>query len=104
MKNLTEFKKYLATPEASLRMISLEWLKNGEWVNTEVRNPNFRAVKVLQTNAVAFADETTKSGKSWLWFGKASEWAFDEASQIAVNLSGGTRITYKWANTTVLGN
>lgn len=98
MKTLADLKRYLALPEASLRMVSLEWLRDGEWVSTHVRNPNFRGVAVLQTNAVALADDTVKSGKSWLYFGKASEWAFDEGSNLIVNLSGSTRITYKWAN------
>lgn len=97
MKTLADLKRYLALPNAAMRMVSIEWLRDGEWQVTPVRNPDFRGVAVLQSNAVAFED-ATKSGKSWLYFGKASEWAFDEASQIAVNVSGGTRITYKWAN------
>ena len=105
MKNLSELKKYLALPNAALRMVSLEWLKNSEWVSTELKPElkQFRFVGKLQTNAVALKTEGTKSGLSWLWFGKASEWAFDRSTNTAVNLSGGTRITYKWANVAIIG-
>lgn len=105
MKNLSELKKYLALPNAALRMVSLEWLKGGEWISTEVKPAmqQFRFVGKLQTNAVALQTENTKSGLSWLYFGKASEWAFDTSTNTAVNLSGGTRITYKWANVAIPG-
>jgi hypothetical protein len=92
MNNLAEFKRYLARPDANIRMMSIEHLRNGEWVSGPVKYPDWRSVDKLQTNAVKF------EGGSWLYFGKASEWAFDNASGIAVNLSGHTRLTYKWAN------
>jgi len=100
MKNLTEFKKYLAHPDASLRMVALEWFRDNEWVSVPVKNPNYRGVAKLQTNAVALADEDGK--KSWLYFGNASEWLFDNSTNLAVNLSGGCRITYKWANIAIV--
>ena len=97
MHNLSELKKYLALPGASMRMVSYEWLKGNEWVSSPVKYPDYRGVAKLQTNAVAF--ESPEGAKpSWLYFGKASEWAFDHNSGLAVNLSGQCRITYKWAN------
>jgi hypothetical protein len=96
MKNLAELKRYLAQPNAALRMESLEWFHNGEWVSEVVKNPNFRGVAKLQTNCFALETDT-ESGTSWLWFGKASEWAFDTTTNRMVYLSSGTRITYRWA-------
>lgn len=104
MKNLSEFKKYLALPNAALRTISLEWLVNGEWKQIKL-NPdmhNYRFVGKLQTNAVALITENTEDGLSWLDFGHASEWAFDKSTNTIIKLSGGTRITYKWANVAIV--
>ena len=103
MHNLSEFKKYLANPAASVRMVSLEYLKNGGWESVAVHDPNFRDVAKLQTNAVSFKS-STGGNDSWLSFGRASEWAFDHSAGIAVNVSGGTRITYKWANFIIVEN
>lgn len=105
MNNLTELKKYLALPNAALRMVSLEWLKGNEWVSVKLKPEleEFRLVAKLQTNAVALITDNTPAGISWLDFGKASEWAFDKTTNTAVNLSGGTRITYKWANVAIIG-
>jgi hypothetical protein len=96
MKNLAELKRYLAQPNAALRMESLEWYQDGKWVNLEIKHPNFRGVAKLQTNSFALKTDT-ESGASWLQFGKASEWAFDTTTNRMVYLSSGTRITYRWA-------
>jgi hypothetical protein len=92
MKTLADFKRYLATPDAQLNMIELSY--NG--VDKPVKDWGFRRVAKLQTNSVALATPTLASGKSWLDFGKASEWTFNEANKSAVNESNGTRITYLW--------
>jgi hypothetical protein len=102
MKNLSELKRYLTLKGAALRLVSYEWLKGNEWVSVPPHNPNFRFVAKLQTNAVALEDDTMKSGKSWLDFGKASEWAFDRSTNTMVRLSGGVRLTYKWANVAII--
>lgn len=98
MKTLSDFKRYLATPKAALRMISLDYYQNNEWVSRPVRNPEWREIGKLQTNAFTLVTPSSKSGASWLYFGKASEWSFDSGSNLIVNLSGGTRLTYVWAN------
>lgn len=100
MKTLADFKRYLALPNAALRMVSLEWYdtNRGEWVSRPPHNPNYRGVAILQSNAVALADELTKSGKSWLYFPKASEIAFDSAGNMITITERGTRMVYQWAN------
>lgn len=105
MKNLSDLKKYLALPNAALRMVSLEWLRGNEWVSVELKPElkQFRFVGKLQTNRVALETDNTESGLSWLDFGRANEWAFDTSTNTAVNLSGGTRMTYKWANVAIIG-
>ena len=101
MKNLTDLKHYLTLPNAALRMMSLEWLINGEWVNIPLKPElaQFRMVSKLQTNAVELV---TGNGVSRLSFGKASEWAFDKSVNIAVTVRDATRITYKWANLAIV--
>ena len=101
MKNLAELKHYLTLPNAALRMVSLEWFMNGEWVKIPVKPElaQFRFVSKLQTNAVELV---TGDGVSRLDFGRASEWAFDKSVNIAVNVSDATRITYKWANLAIV--
>lgn len=70
MKNLAEFKRYLATPGACVRLVSI----NGHPPRPELAE--WRTVAVLQTNAVAFTT-ANKSGKSWLHFSPAKDWTFD---------------------------
>jgi hypothetical protein len=70
MNTLADFKRYLATPNARVRMISF----HGQTPNPALAE--WRTVAKLQTNAVAFAT-ANNSGKSWLEFGKASGWTFD---------------------------
>lgn len=96
MKTLADFKRYLATPEATLQMVAIEHRNpnTGEWVSKPPHNPNPRKVAKVQTNSIALLDPMTKSGKSWLDFGKASEWQFDSASNTAVNETKYTRLTY----------
>jgi hypothetical protein len=105
VKNLSELKKYLALPKAALRMTNLEWYDGREYRSQTIKLElqQFRFVGKLQTNRVALETDNTESGLSWLDFGKASEWAFDTSTNTAVNLSGGTRITYKWANVAIPG-
>jgi hypothetical protein len=69
MNTLADFKRYLATPGAKVRLISI----NGATPRPELAE--WRTVATLQTNAVAFVT-ANKSGKSWLYFGKASDWRF----------------------------
>jgi hypothetical protein len=92
MKTLADFKRYLATPDASLKMIHLSY--NGQ--ERPVFTNEWRTVAKLQTNSVALRTPTNKSGKSWLEFGKASEWLFDEQNKTCQNESNGTRIVYEW--------
>jgi hypothetical protein len=92
MKTLADFKRYLATPDARLELIELSY--NG--IDKPVKDRGFRAVAKLQTNSVALATPTNKSGKSWLDFGKASEWTFNEANKSAIYESRGTKLTYLW--------
>ena len=101
MKNLTELKHYLSLPKAALRMVSMEWLVNGEWINIQVKPEleQFRFVAKLQTNAVELF---TGDGVSRLTFGRASEWAFDKSMNLAFYASEDTRITYCWANLAIV--
>jgi hypothetical protein len=101
MKNLTEFKHYLTLPKAALRMVSLEWFINGEWVSIQVKPElaQFRFVAKLQTNAVELF---TGNGVSRLTFGKAREWTFDKSMNLAFYSSDDTRITYIWANLAII--
>ena len=94
MKTLTDLKRYLATPNATLTMTGHALLnRNQEWIPSPVlHNPNPRTVKKLQTNAVALNDNATKSGESWLDFGKASEWTFTDNT--ATLTSSFVRLTY----------
>ena len=98
MNTLADFKRYLALPEAALRLVSHEWwnYNTNEWNANTPHNPNFRGVAVLQTNAVALEDENGK--RSWLTFPKASEIAFDKANSLITITSQGSRLVYKWAN------
>lgn len=100
MRSLADFKRYLALPNAAMRMVSHEWYNGNtkEWIIKPPHNPNFRGVAILQSNAVAFDDDTTKSGKSWLYFPKASEVAFDNATNQVTITERGTRLVYEWAN------
>lgn len=66
---LADFKRYLTTPGATVRLVSV----NGHPAALAVSG--WRTVAKLQTNAVAF-NSATVSGKSWLEFGKASDWRF----------------------------
>ena len=98
MNTLADFKRYLALPNAAIRIVSYEWWNyntNG-WVSKPPHNPNYRGVAKLQTNAVALEDENGK--KSWLTFPKASEVAFDKANSLITITSQGHRLVYKWAN------
>ena len=88
-------------PDASLRLMSLEWLHNGEWKPITVHDPNFRSVAKLQTNAFSLESSLGKQ-PSWIYFGKANEWAFDHSAGTIVNLSGGKRLTYRYANFAVI--
>jgi hypothetical protein len=101
MKNLTELKHYLTLPNAALRMVSLEWFMNGEWVNVTLKPElaQFRMVSKLQTNAVELV---TGNGVSRLDFGKASEWAFDKSKNLAVYSTPDDRLTYEWANVAIV--
>jgi len=92
MKNLTEFKKYLALPDAAIRLVKYETMRDGEFVSVPPKNPNYRGVMKLQTNSVKL------EGGSWLTFGKASEWQFDHDASRAVNTTQWSRMTYTWAN------
>lgn len=103
MKNLTELKHYLTLPKAALRMVSLEWFMNGEWVTIKLKPEleEFRFVSKLQTNAVALATGP-KDEDSWLRFGKASEWCFDPSISVITNTANGSRISYKYANLAIV--
>jgi hypothetical protein len=97
MKTLAEFKRKLAVTDITVSM-SREIYENGTWVMHEQR-PELsapRKVAKLQTNAVAFATDLP-SGASWLWFGSATEWAFNgnQAIWTSENANGfGVRLTY----------
>ena len=96
MKTLSDFKRYLATENAAIRLDGIETYKDNEWVAGTVFNADFRTVAKVQTNSVALVTPNNKSGKSWLDFGKASDWVFDAEAKTAVNTSSGTRLTYTW--------
>ncbi len=94
MQTLADFKKALAMDGAIIRHTLREYFKDGEWV-TQPINPALaipRRVAKLQTNAVAF-DTENKSGKSWLYFEKASFWKFD--GNTATYENDGLRLTYE---------
>ena len=97
MKNLTELKHYLTLPNAALRMVSLEWFMNGEWVKIPVKPElaEFRFVSRLQTNAVELY---TGNHVSRLDFGRACEWTFNKSQNLAFYASDLDRLTYQWAN------
>jgi hypothetical protein len=103
LKNLTELKHYLTLPKAALRMVSLEWFMNGEWVTIKLKPEleEFRFVSKLQTNAVALATGLDNH-ESWLRFGRASEWAFDPSISMITNTANGSRISYKYANLAIV--
>lgn len=92
IKTLAELKRHLATPNATLQMIEYASCIQGEWIEKTPHNSNPRKVAILQTNAVALKDDTKEWGKSWLWFGKASEWSFN--GNQATNLTPYTKIVY----------
>jgi hypothetical protein len=101
MKNLTELKHYLTLPKAALRMVSLEWFMNGEWVNIQVKPElaQFRFVSRVQTNAVELF---TGDHVSRLAFGRACDWAFDKSQNLAFYASDTDRLTYQWANLAIV--
>lgn len=92
MKTLAELKRHLATPNATMQMTAYEILKDGQWESRPVRNSEARTVAKLQTNAVSLHTDNSRSGVSWLYFEKASEWQFD--GDKAIQTSGGIRLTY----------
>ena len=83
MNTLADFKRYLAKPEAQVKMIELSW--DGEL--RPIKNPDWRGVRKLQTNAVQFENG------SWIHFSKASEWSFEPGK--VINESHGIRIVYE---------
>ena len=103
MKNLTELKHYLTLPKAALRMVSLEWFMSGQWVTIELKPElkEFRFVAKLQTNAVALATGLDDH-ESWIRFGRASEWAFDNSVSLITNTANGNRLTYQYANVAIV--
>lgn len=103
MKNLSELKHYLTLPNAALRMVSLEWFMNGEWIKIKLKPEleEFRFVAKLQTKAVALATGSDNH-ESWIRFGRASEWAFDPSISVITNTASGHRMTYKYANVAIV--
>ena len=97
MKNLSELKKYLAFPGAAVRVIAIDWLNNNQWFREDNPNPNFEFAKTITTGKAILTDN------SQIDFGQACEWAFDNSTAVMVKLSGGHRITYKWANVAIIG-
>jgi hypothetical protein len=88
MKTLADFKRFLAEPDATLTLI--KYAVNGD-VQLHKYQGIPRKVSKLQTNSVRLA---TPEGKtSWLDFGKASEWAFDD--ELAVNANSGVVLIYR---------
>jgi len=98
MKNLSDFKRYLATPDAELRLAAIEHLNltTGEWMAKPPHNADWRKVAKVQSNAIALITPTTKSGSSWLYFGKASEWTFNADNALAISANEHTRLTYEY--------
>lgn len=92
MRTLAELKRHLATPEATLQMTAYELLRDGEWVSVPVKNPEVRKVAKLQANAVSLYTDGSRSGVSWLYFEKASEWSFD--GNKAIQTGSNVRLTY----------
>lgn len=93
MKTLTDLKRYLATPSATVTMTNYELPASDGWRALTPHNTNPRTVAKLQTNSVALFDDTTKSGKCWMDFGKASQWTFD--GDTAIKTSEYCRLTYR---------
>lgn len=94
MNTLADFKKALSGENVIIRHTKREFFNGGEWVPQPI-NPALatpRTVAKLQTNAVAFTTEN-KSGKSWLYFEKASFWKFD--GNTATYENHGLRLTYE---------
>lgn len=42
------------------------------------KNGQIREILKTQSNAIVFKDETTKSGESWLWYAKASNYEYED--------------------------
>jgi hypothetical protein len=99
MKNLSELKKYLALPEASMRVMSYEFLMNGTWESIKV-DQNYKSIRNVTKDG--FELEFEGGCVSFVYFGKSHEWAFDHGSQVIVHLNGGSRVTYKYANIAVV--
>jgi len=103
MKNLTELRHYLTLPNAALRTVSHEWFMNGQWMKIQLKpeREEFSFVGYLKPNAVSLIIGPDNR-ESWIKFGKASEWAFDNSINIITNTTKGHRISYKWANLAIV--
>jgi hypothetical protein len=93
MQTLAEMKRHLATPDATLTMTNYEVLKDEGWKSSPPRHSGARKVAKLQTNAVSLYTDGTRSGVSWLYFGKASNWEF--SGNVAICTDGTIRMTYE---------
>jgi hypothetical protein len=84
-------------------MVSLEWFMNGQWMKIQIKPEleEFRFVGKLQSNAVTLITGPDNR-ESWIRFGKASEWAFDNSINMITNTTKGHRISYKWANLAIV--
>jgi hypothetical protein len=92
--NLSELKRFLATDGAQVRLIKFQRVDGGEFeIPIDPRIAGWRLVVKVQTNSVAFE---TASGRSWLDFGKASEWKFSDG--VAIKNDGHTILSYELGN------
>lgn len=74
LKTLADFKRALATPDATLTITHFVHTATGRPMEHKFANLNRPIVKV-QTNAVAILSPVTIY--SWLYFGNASDWVFN---------------------------
>lgn len=86
LNSLADFKRFLATPGATVQII------RHDWATSHNPKPGFfdpRKVVKVQSNGVAFESSSSSNG-SWLYFDKASNYRFD-GDKVTVDLkSDGT--------------
>lgn len=83
IKNLSQLKKYLSSPEAEVEVIYYQ-RGNHKWMNVK------RKVEKVQTISVKFV------GGSWFEFGKASDYIFNGDNTFHVLENGKILLTYRY--------
>lgn len=83
IQNLSQFKKALTLGSKwhCVYHLAFDHREPDGKVVYKDEDKGIREVKVVQSNAVAF-EVPGKTEPSWLWFGKASEWKFENNQAI----------------------